>query len=121
LQMWDEVAILHNAVIEASENETLKDCKLTGQQMRDKYAELQAQQQQQMEAQMAAENAPKPLDPTKAVTAQAETVKSNNSVTTGEQKLGLAQIKAADGEARDRRRSEMQLQQAHMNGMMGPA
>jgi hypothetical protein len=121
LQMWDQVAILHNAVIEASENETLKDCKLTGEQMRVKYAEMQAQQAEMEAQRIAAENAPQPLDPTKAVTAQAETTKSNNSVTTGQQKLELAAVKGQNEEARDRRKSENQLQQAALNGMMGPA
>lgn len=121
LQLWDGVAILHNAVIEASEDETLKDCKLTGEMMRQAYAEIQKQQQAQLEAQMAAQNAPKPPDPNVMAKAASESKKSDNSVTTGQQKLELAQVKAADGEARDRRRSEMQLQNAALNGMMGPA
>jgi DNA-binding protein YbaB len=120
LQMWDQVAILHNAVIDASEDETLKDCKLTGAMMRDAYAKIQEQQAQQMEAQMAAQNAPKPPDPNVMAKAEAEVTKSNNSVTTGEQKLELANVKAADNEARDRHKSEMQLRMAQMNGMMGP-
>lgn len=120
LQMWDEYSLVVNALIDASEIESLRDAKLDGKRVSASVQRIQQQQaeaaQAQATAQAAAESQPKPLDPNVAAKAESESTKSNNSVATEEMKLMGLDKKAHMEEARNRHRSESQLFMAQRNG-----